>query len=242
MGNTTTTFGINMERAIVITPCIGKNIDELLQCINSVKKQTIPVRHLLVVDGYNNYEKVSKIITNKDFSYVDICVVPYNTGSEGFYGHRIMAAFSHLHDFEFTLFLDEDNWFEPDHVETLIDKIDKNGWKFAHSLRQIYTKEGEYVCVDECESLGLIESVDGYHLVDTSSYCFKTDFLIKVCHLWHKGWGADRDFFKSMMNISSIRGKFGSTNEHTLCYRLGGNEGSVKKEFFLDGNIRAGHK
>ena len=34
----------------------------------------------------------------------------------------------------------------------------------------------------------------------------------------------------------SISKKFDCTNAHTLCYRLDGNEGSVNKEFFIEGN------
>lgn len=230
-----------MARALVITPTIGSN--HLVKCIESVHEQTEKSHHLLVVDGIENESNFNEFLYSEeeikyDYDLVSHCVLPFNVGKNGFYGHRIYAAFSHLHDFEYTLFLDEDNFFEQNHIESLITTIEKNDYEFAYSYRAIYTKEGEFVCNDECESLGLKSSIGGYHLADTSSYCFKTSFLKKVCQLWHKGWGADRDFFQSMMNIKSIKNKFGTSGFHSLCYRLDGNPNSVKKEFFIEGNKR----
>lgn len=226
-----------MSKALVITPTTGNDIDELIQNINSIRSQSIPTKHLLVIDGIQFYQKIHDEIASKnEFLDVGLALVPFNTGGNGFYGHRIMAAFSHLHDFEYTLFLDEDNWFEPNHVESLINTIEKENYYFSHSFRNIYDKEGNFICLDECESLGLTPSVGGYHLVDTSSYCFKTSFLIKVAQRWHKGWGADREFFNTMMSMESLRNKFNSSGLHTLNYRLGGNPNSVSKDFFIEGN------
>lgn len=226
-----------MEKAIVITPTIGNNIDELKQNINSVRNQTVNTYHLLVVDGMEHYPKIYHEITSKE-EYLDVGVTmaPFNTGNNGYYGHRIMAAYAHLHDFEYTLYLDEDNWIEPNHVEGLINTISDNHYFFSHSLRNIFDKDGNFLCRDECESLGSVPSIGGYHLVDTSSYCFRTSFLIKVAQRWHKGWGADREFFQTMMEMESLKDRFGSSDQYTLNYRLGGNPNSVNKEFFLEGN------
>ncbi len=229
------------EIAIVITGTIGKNSNELRKCIESVLTQSVLTKHLLVVDGKEHEEKVKSTVKEYDShkDYIDVAVLPYNTGSNGFYAHRIMAAFAHLHDYEYTLYLDEDNWIDCDHVDTQIQNITNNDYLFSHSLRKIFSKEGEFICIDDCESLGIYpiygEERNG-HLVDTSSYCFKTDFLIKVSQLWHKGWGADRSFFSSMMKMKSIEGRFGGTGYYTLNYRLGGNEDSVKSHFFEYGN------
>lgn len=234
--NKATTGLIN--KALVITPTIGSK--HLIDCIESVINQSIDTHHLIVVDGsehWGSFEDQWRIITDRyDTRRIEICQLPFNVGANGFYGHRVYAAFAHLHNFEYTLFLDEDNWFKPNHVESLILTIKKYEYEFAYSYRSIFSKEKRFLCVDECESLGLIPSIGGYHLVDTSAYCFKTSFLKKVAHLWHKGWGADRDFFQSMMNIKSIQGKFGTSGRYSLCYRLDGNPNSVKAEFFEQGN------
>lgn len=227
-----------MEKAIIITPTTLSNLDELKQNIESVKNQTEKCMHLIVIDGIDMHHKsdnlyeLSKMIDEN----LMLTTVPFNTGGSGFYGHRIMAAFAHLHDYKYTLFLDQDNWYHECHVESLIEEIEMHNLVFSYSRRNIVDKDGTFICRDECESLGMIPSIGGYHLVDTSSYCFKTDFLTKVSQLWHKGWGADRDFFNRMLQIKNIIGRFDSTNRYTLNYRLGGNDGSVKANFFIEGN------
>lgn len=227
-----------MEKAIVITGSIGKSLDEVIQCIESVKTQTIPTKHLIVVDGKEHIKDIQFIIDRYEHD-IDYCVLPYNTGKNGFYAHRIMAGFAHLHDHEYVLFLDADNWYEKKHVESLISDIESNDLHFSYSFRKIYDKEGNYICKDLCESLGdfpIWGNPNNGYLVDTSSYCFKSDFFKRVSQYWNHGWGADRRFFSIMKELETLNGKFKSSNLFTLCYRLGGNENSVKAEFFIEGN------
>ena len=232
-----------MKKALVITPTTGA--PELCDCINSVASQThTATTHLVVVDGSKYAEAADHVIhrsyPNKPGELFFRCDLPFNTGANGYYGHRIMAAFSHLtSDFDYVLFLDQDNWFEPNHIETLISKIEKNNLEWAYSLRKIYDKNQNFVCDDNCESLGKWPVwVDGKaHLIDTSSYCYTSDFLRLVGHIWDFGWGADRRFYTILKDqIKST--KYDCTGLHTLNYRLGGNEGSVPAEFFIEGNKR----
>ena len=100
----------------VITPTIGS--PKLLDAITSVLNQTYKCNHVIVVDGRDYANQVLNII---DPRLVNIVVSPENTGKTGgnFYGHRIYAAYPHLINSDYILFLDEDNWYEPNHVETL---------------------------------------------------------------------------------------------------------------------------
>jgi len=101
----------------------------------------------------------------------------------------------------------------------------------VHSLRSIHSPNGRFVCEDKCESLGKQTS-----FVDTSCYMVKRQVAIHIGHAWHAGWGADRQFYGA---ASQFFNKFESTGLHTLNYRLGGNEGSVTADFFLEGNKRS---
>ena len=98
----------------------------------------------------------------------------------------------------------------------------------------------QLVCNDNCESLGRwpvwvsTPEQPGY-LIDSSSYCFSRNFLIMTGHLWHWGWGGDRRFY-SIVRDQIGHKNYGCTGQYTLNYRLGGNEGSVNKEFFIQGN------
>ena len=105
----------------------------------------------------------------------------------------------------------------------------------AYSLRKIYNKEGEYLCEDNCESLGkwpVYFSPEVFH-IDTSSFIVRRDVATRISHAWYGQWGADRQFFT---NLKQHFRKFACTNAHTLCYRLDGNPNSVTQEFFEQGN------
>jgi hypothetical protein len=148
-----------------------------------------------------------------------------------------MAAFSHLINHDYILFLDQDNWYEPDHVESLIKVIEENNYDWSYSLRKIFDTDKNYVADDNCESLGRwpVWVNEKAFLIDSSSYCFKTSFIRKYGHTWDHGWGADRRFY-TIIKEHLKHDKYGTTGKHSLCYRLGGNPNSVQAEFFTEGN------
>lgn len=229
------------EPATVITPTTG----DITVCdaIESVKSQTYKnLYHLIVVDGMEYAEEFRKNVVYEVLPQnVQIVVLPTNTGANGFNGQRIYAAFPHLIDSDFILFLDQDNWFENDHVESLVDLIKTNRYDWAYSLRNIYTEDKQFVAEDNCESIGrwpIFFSQDKeqkHHIVDTSTYCFTKNFIKQTCHLWHSGaWGEDRRYFHAIMNHEN----YGTTGKHTCNYRL---DDAVEKkygsiDFFKNGN------
>ena len=226
---------------LVITPTTGS--PELVDAIKSVQNQTNKiVEHLLVVDGVRFSDRVDNTLhdagikTNGKLRRIDL---PFNTGSGGFYGHRIMAGFGHLINHDYVLFLDQDNWFEPDHVDSFINIIESKKLDWAYSLRQIFDKDKNYVTADNCESLGRWPAWvnENAYLIDTSSYCFKTSFYRQVCHLWDYGWGGDRRFY-TILKDHIKHDNYACTGKYTLNYRLGGNDGSVQAGFFIDGNSK----
>jgi glycosyltransferase involved in cell wall biosynthesis len=223
-----------VKKAIVITPTTGAPV--LRDAILSVKNQDYEnLEHLVVIDGEKFLENANIIL--KEFKKIKIATVPFNTGGEGFYGHRIMAAFSHLVPHDYILFLDQDNWYEFNHVSSLIKEIEEYNFEWAYSLRNIYDENKNFICKDDCESLGRwpVWVKNDQHLVDSSSYCFTNKFLRMVGHIWDYGWGADRRFYTIIKNEMNHK-NYGCSSRYTLNYRLGGNEGSVKPEFFIKGN------
>ena len=220
----------------VVTPTTST--DKLIDCLDSVQKQTYKCNHVIVADGKEYTQKVLDII---DPRLVNIVSSPENTGKTGgnFYGHRIYAAYPHLLNSDYILFLDEDNWYEPNHIQTLIETIESKNLDFSYSLRKIFNPERTYLLDDNCESLGkwpIFMSRSSPHgpqyLIDTSSFCFTKSFIQKSCHLWHSGWGGDRMFLYAVKEHA----KYDTNGKHTLCYRLDGNPNSVTEEFFRVGN------
>lgn len=154
---------------------------------------------------------------------------------KGWYGHRVYAACSFLVNADIICYLDEDNWIEPTHVENLV-KVIEQGNDWAYSLRKIYDKEGNYLCDDNCESLGKwpVYFDENVNHIDTSSFAVKRDVATRIGHSWYGQWGADRQFFH---NVAKFFPQYDCSREHTLCYRLDGNSNSVKHEFFDQGNM-----
>lgn len=233
---------LRIEKSVcVITPTIGTKY--LAKCVDSVERQTYKnIKHLVVVDGTENFHTTLKSIDiSNSSSKLSITSTPVNTGGGGYNGQRIYAAYPHLLNEDYILFLDEDNWYEPNHVESLVDTIEKNNYDWAYSLRNICSENGKFIVEDCCESIGewpifwSLDKPEKQHIVDTSAYCFTRDFIKNTCHLWHSGvWGEDRRYFNAIRSMS----KFGTTGQHTMNYRLDDKieqkYGSL--DFFIKGN------
>ena len=218
--------------ATVIIPTTGS--PEVRDAINSVLNQSYTTKCYVVVDGKQNYDKAKAIVD--DYIHderFEVCYLPINVGAKGFYGHRVYAAFTHLIDTDYVMWLDQDNWLYQSHVAKCIETIEKRNLDWCYSLRQIYNKEGKFVCFDDCESLGKWQTYHGIHHIDTNSYCVKTEIAIRLASAWHGGWGQDRVFLSA---ISQHFPKWDCTNEYTTCYRVDGGKGSVNAEFFINGN------
>ena len=133
-------------RAVVITPTTG--LPELAQAIKSVAKQDTNVEHWVVVDGTQYAEKAVKIVQDNVHAGLKLIILPENTGKPhnyfkeldaNFYGHRIYAGIANFINADCVLFLDEDNWYEPNHVSTMVEGLKNYSLEWIYSLRKIVT-------------------------------------------------------------------------------------------------------
>ena len=201
------------ERIVVITPTTGK--ETVNRAMESVQDQTVPTEHLIVEDGkLTNIHIFSTEYGDRQRQKITL---PENVGGNGWYGHRVYAAMPLMVNADYILFLDEDNWFEPNHVATLLHKIKSKDLMWAHSLRRIVNEAGQYIGDDDCESLGRYPTFYDHTLnfVDTNCYCFKREYLVTVAHTFYGQWGADRKFYKA---TASALPSFGCTGEATVNY------------------------
>jgi glycosyltransferase involved in cell wall biosynthesis len=220
-------------KVAVVTPTIGG--EQLDKCLQSVHNQTYEnLTHYIFVDGQQYYNDVQKSLSKiKDTSKIKLITLEENVG-KGWYGHRVYAACSFLVNADIICYLDSDNWYEENHVETIVSKINE-GFDWVYSLRKIYDKDANYICEDNCESLGkwpIFFDTEAFH-IDTSCFGVRRDIAVAIGHAWYGQWGADRKFFT---NIKKYFPKFECTKEYTVAYRLDGNANSVKREFFEVGN------
>ena len=197
-------------RVMVITPTTGK--DTVNRAMESVQDQTVPTEHLIVEDGKLTNMHIFENEMRKKIT------LPENVGGGGWYGHRVYAGMPFMVNADYILFLDEDNWFEPNHVETMIAKIKSKDLMWSYSLRRICNEAGEYIADDDCESLGRWPTYYDHTLnfVDTNCYCFRREYLVSVAHAFYGQWGQDRPFYKA---ASTQLPSFGCTGEATVNYR-----------------------
>lgn len=222
----------------ILTPTIGK--PELLDCLRSVAAQTIPVRHYVVIDGEDYADAATARMDEcLSTSHLRVITLQENVG-KGFYGHRVYASVPALMNTDLVIYLDEDNTITPDHCESLLDTLNHTQAQWAYSLRNIVSATGEWLCRDNCESLGKWDAYvpvpnfnQSYRHIDTSCYCVPRTLAITVGPAWYGGWGADRVFFEHLRQVAP---SFACSGLYTVNYRLGGNAGSVQLPYFLAGN------
>jgi glycosyltransferase involved in cell wall biosynthesis len=214
----------------VVTPTIAS--EHLTKCIDSVDKQTYEdIVHYIFIDGCQYEPKAREVLVGS--SKTRMIELEENVG-KGWYGHRVYAACSFLVNADVICYLDEDNFFEPNHIETVVKKLQEgNDW--VYSLRNIHDKEGKFLCEDNCESLGKwpVYFNPEVHHIDTSCFAVRRDVAVRIGHAWYGQWGADRQFFGALKNHFP---KYSCTNQYTTNYRLDGNENSVNEDFFIEGN------
>ena len=221
-----------MKTAAVVTVTNGKRPWELSNCIASVKAQTYPVVHYIVCDeGFNQYAELRRLYPELRICYWDNFV-----GGKDVEGRRLYAASALLVNEDVTFFCNDDDWYKPNHVQSIMAKIDE-GYDWAYCLRSVYDKDGAYVLDDDCEALGELHDcwqAPGHRFVDWCMWGMKTENLKMIASvLAQPGWGGDRKFYATAKQVFP---KFTWSGERTFCFRLGGNEYSVDRGFFEKGN------
>jgi glycosyltransferase involved in cell wall biosynthesis len=221
----------------IITPTTGAH--HLARCIDSVQRQTYKnIQHLLVIDGHEHAAKVAEILNKAPGNKLDIIALPYPTGKDRYNGHRIYGAMTYLSNGDFICFLDEDNWYDTEHIESLLEVVNSNK-TWAFSLRKIVDANGTVICNDDCESLGLWESCMGDYFVDVGCYFLPRALALQLTPLWHRKAREPgvMEVDRALMHVLRENNlPCDTSGKYTLNYRTGNTSLSVRSEFFLNGN------
>ncbi len=226
--------------ATVITSSIGR--PELRQCIESVRAQTYGaryamdgakplLRHMVFVNGPKFHDSARAIL--KDYPDVEAFYLREETGDYG-YGTReapkgsmadVFAAAPFLTRADWVFYLDDDNFYEPDHVESVLTFANEHDLAWAYTLRKLVDIDGRYICDDDWVSIGAYRPrngrEEGTRIIDNS--CFA------VALHWAKRYGlawtalpivADR-CFQMALSDEKNRLRHGCTGRSTVNYRLG---------------------
>lgn len=243
-----------MKSVVVLTPSVGS--PHLNQCIESLQQQSYArLEHVVVADGPEAATAVRQMEltwSSREVRHpLRFVYLPYNTGGKGYNGYKILAAFSRLISSDVVLFLDDDNWFEPEHVAESVMAMDESGAEWAFSLRNIRQPNGSLLVADDCDSLGWWRRAAAYqgplhhlddffvrfysdypYLIDTNCFCLKTDVFVEVAdQMVNRYWG---DALLASALIRSRRGV--CVGKRTVNYRVRAGVLTSLKEYFEQGN------
>lgn len=219
---------VTVVTATTCTPYLRQNL-------NSVLAQTYDnVQHLVVVDGKHHLEKLDYDIST------DTIILPYATGTDQYNGHRIYAAATYLAKGDYLMYLDEDNWLEPNHVQSLVDLAIAKPDGFYCSLRKITDMDGNFICNDDCESLGNWVSVINDYFVDVNCFFLPKKLALQLTPLWYRRARHydDQPEVDRALTFVLRQNKIPCyvSGEYSVNYRAGNREDSVQAQFFLQGN------
>lgn len=219
----------------IVTATTGR--DTILRAVESVARQSYKnIQHLIVFDN----PKISPEILGRSAMAVDVIRLPYSTGEDRFNGHRIYGASTFLGKGDFFCFLDDDNWFEPNHIESLIKVIDR-GFNFAFSFRNVVGIDGNFICRDECESLGKWPSVlaNDDFFIDVNCYFLPRQLALFSAPIWYRRFrelGVE-DVDRALLRFfRENKFSYETSGEYSVNYTAGNTQGSVRPEFFIAGN------
>ena len=220
-----------MKTAAVVTVTNGKRPWELANCIASIKAQTYPCQHYILCDqNFNKFAELKRLYPD-----VILCYWDAKIGGDGFLGQRWCAAAPHMINEDVTFFCNDDDWYEENHVQTIMEKIEE-GYDWSYSFRKVCDSKGAFLFNDNCEALGEASPVwvdPNHHFVDFCMWGMKTECLKQISSVVSRpGPDYDRHFYALAKQAFP---KFAATLKHTFNFRLGGGCG-VQKEFFEMGN------
>jgi hypothetical protein len=145
-------------------------------------------------------------------------------------GGALRCVLSYLANSAFVAYLDDDNWWRPDHLRLMRAALNDADWTF--SLRWfVHPTSRRPICVDEWESLGpdrgiFVEKFGGF--VDPNCLMLNKVTCEAVLPLWNrplprdpKGMSADRVVFDALRRNFRVA----ATGEPSVFYKLDPNDG-----------------
>lgn len=214
-----------MKSVAVITATTGRKT--LAQAIDSVAAQTYPCKHYVIVDGNDDVQ------FSWDFKG-EVVYLPNKTGLNGVMNGAIIAMSAYIATEDYICFLDDDNWFERDHVASLVSALEEKNAAYAYSLRNLVNPDGTPYDLDIGESTGHYGD-----LVDVNCYLMRRDLAAGIAPLWYHTTGdlmvGDRYVWAALRQNNT---PWAATWRHTVNYRISA-RGEDLRPFFFMKNIQA---
>lgn len=189
----------------VITPFFDKPGAWLQQCLDSVARQTIPCVHFMVCDG----DAPAGVEMGRS---VEVLRLPRPHQDYGNAARAIGSVSAISQGFEAIAYLDADNWYEVDHLQTLLQAQQATKAAVCTCGRNLFDLEGKL--------LGPCPEVDGKQFVDTNCFLL-TRPAFSLVSVWYmlpraQAKAGDRVFWRAV-----LESKLGHTHvpDRTVAFR-----------------------
>ena len=219
-----TPFDVGVAMVTILRPTFA-------QALRSVYAQQLNGRiHVLVgVDRWEGERSTLEALVAERPSNVSVTVIDlgYSTAQRngGVYASRFGGALktimSYAANSRYVTYLDDDNWYAPNHLATMLAAVSGKDWAF--SLRHfVDDATGDLLCPDTWESLGpgrgvYAQAQGGF--VDTNCFLIDKIACYDVFPEWamprfQGGTGGDRQVLARLANRP-----YGTNDAHTVFYR-----------------------
>lgn len=140
-------------KVAIITPYFKESDSTLERCHASVLNQTYPnIHHIMIADGHPSAwceERSGSYLSKMKLEHITF---PKSHNDAGATPRALGALSAFSRGFDAVAFLDADNWYEPDHIEIMVDKMKTENLGAVVATRTIYSTECKFMYVDLIES------------------------------------------------------------------------------------------
>lgn len=134
-------------RVAIVTPYYIESTEILKRCHASVVAQTHrDITHIMVADGNPHPWCNTQAMEHHQ--------LPINHNDAGATPRALGALSAFSRGFDAVAFLDADNWFEPNHIQVMIDTMTEDKADAIVATRTIHSIDGKPMYVDDIESVG----------------------------------------------------------------------------------------
>jgi hypothetical protein len=199
----------------------SKGEESIIKTIESIQKQTHSnCKTTIGTDSEEGHESISEILKQ---------IKPKNTIHYKFpekvtEGRPELLTTSAIYSLNYDYWqpIGCGDWFEKNHAEEII-KTYKQGADWVFTLRQIWDKEGNFICKDIFESIGFypVWNTPNYYFVDGQSFCIPKGMAYRLGHAFCMSREYNQRTDKFVFDyFAKFYPKFKCTKKYTLNFKL----------------------
>jgi glycosyltransferase involved in cell wall biosynthesis len=161
-----------MKKIAVITPYYKEPLEVLKKCHESVMSQSISATHFFIADGFPREE-----LTQWNIKHISLAQGHDDNGDTP---RGIGGLLADVEGYDFVAYLDADNWFHENHLQSMLDKWIETKSDVICSFRTYHQINGEEILVEEPDE-------NSFYHVDTSCFFIHKNAFDIIRHN-HKGF------------------------------------------------------